>query len=515
MLVMGQAQDLLGEFPAELAERLQRMADVQTAGTSPWPGVDQAVQRAHRRRVAGVATLAAASVLVVGLAAGGLLDPGSNHSQSAVPIATTPPAPTTTTTTTSTGTSGVTKAVRLKAKQVQAVYTGAIGGSLAKDRAWQAALRTAVAKALYPDSPQSVEILLLWAGDLNGSRYAVMLGNAGSDVFWMPALGVGPVGARPGQMKVDWKPEFGAMEAEADFEKSTTTTAPFAGTVFVKAPSAATIEVATARRFGPDGTITTTWRPLQKQGGSVWVGQLNAAELHLSDYRVNGTRSGGPGTQRVGETRGEQDGFPAVAAPGTDLETAQLADDWAQGLGASPEERAVLSASIPLGGKNTLAAAVLRSPDGGYLFGLAERHFVERTRYERTSKMLPGSRTLLAGAISRQPFADAEKFMAAVQVPGTTKNTPRHPRRHYLVIAPAGADRIRIQGLTAKVTNRLAILDFPSMPDNYSLGNRVEALNRSGSVIGTVTAFNGYRGASATEKASVSVLEAAAVHPYP
>jgi hypothetical protein len=293
MSVMGQPHDLLEEFPAELAERLQRMAEVQTAGSSPWPGVDRAVQRALRRRVAGVATFAATSVLVVGFALGGMFDPGSNRSHSVVPIATTPPAVLPTTTTTSTETS-VAKTVRLNGEQVQAAYTGAVGGSLAKDRAWQGALRNRLAHKFSLEEPQGPSILLLWAGDVNGSRYAVALVRTQPPgQTWMSVLGAGPAGASAGQMEVRYKPGMGVPETGADFLNSKVKAAPFAGTVFVKAPRAATIEVATARSFSPDGTVTTTWRPLKKQGGSVWVGDLSAAELHLADYRVDGTVSGG------------------------------------------------------------------------------------------------------------------------------------------------------------------------------------------------------------------------------
>jgi hypothetical protein len=518
MLVMGQPHDLLGEFPAELAERLQRMADVQTAGTSPWPGVDRAVQRAHRRRVAGIATGAAASVLVVGLAVGGLLDPGSNHSQSAVPIATTAPA--LRTTTTSTKTLVPLKAPERNLTPAEAGYPKAIGGSLAKDRAWQSAMRVQLSQIMGGDektvNPNS-DVLLLWAGDVNATRYALLLyrninGPRPFHKVWYTALAVGPAGADADAMTFPGGSGIGIPQDEADFDKARSKTAKFAGTVFVKAVRARSVEVATSRRFSSDGTVTTTWRPLQKQGGSVWVGQLNAAELHLADYRVDGRPTGGGGPAQTLVEGSPSGGAATIAPAGTDREALRLADEHVQALGASNEETPVVAESISLGGGSTLAAAVLRSPDGGYLFAFAERHPVQRTEIERSLMHFPGSRTLRAGALSRNRFTTADSFMAAVKIQGSTKTTPAYPRRHYLVVAPKGAATVRVQGVSAKVVNRLAVLDFRSLPDTYALGDQIEALEANGTVIGRVTAFNGTDDADPDQRALISVSEQPA-HP--
>ncbi len=147
----------------------------------------------------------------------------------------------------------------------------------------------------------------------------------------------------------------------------------------------------------------------------------------------------------------------------------------------------MLATSMPLGGPNNLAGIVLRSPDGGYLFGLAERYV--------SGQGEDSGATLHAAAVSARTFNSPDAFMAVVAVDGEQEVTPRHAGRHLLVIAPAGADRVTARGITAKVENRLAIIDLPELPDAYTDGetplpaelSEVKALDEAGVTLQTVT----------------------------
>jgi hypothetical protein len=241
------------------------------------------------------------------------------------------------------------------------------------------------------------------------------------------------------------------------------------------------VEVATARRFGPDGKTSTDWRPLTKQGGAIWVTEVNAAERYLFDTRVTGMTGGGGSGTSVDTVSAAF----AVALPGTDRAVLDRASSLAHSLGASLAEKPVLATSISLGGSNMLAATVLRSPDGGYLFGLSEQYHPH-----------PGSQygsEQSTSMISDHTFTSPESMMLAVKVPGDKGSTPKHPKDHYLVIAPAGAEQVMLRGITAKVHNRLAVIDAPAPPYSYSADTpdapaQIQALDGADQVIGTVIA---------------------------
>jgi hypothetical protein len=493
---MGQPQTPVQELPDELAQRLHRLAETQTAGSLPWPGVDLALRRSHRRRVTGLSTLAAAGVLIIGGVLGGLLDPPPLHNEPNLPAVTTPP----------------TVAATHPLTPKEAGLTGAVGGSLAGDGAWQEALRNRVVTvAQRADSKVSArDVLVLWAGDLNGARYAVVVfrqqltSAQGTKVSWPTGILSGPAGAAASAMTLDsWGYSGAEPPGDADSEfLHAGKQAEYPGVVFVTAPKAIKAEVATSRQFGPGGKITTTWRSLQKQGGAVWVGQLSAAELYLFDTRITGMSGGGGSGQSVDTVSAAA----AIALPGTDRAALTRASDAAHSLGASIEERPVLAASIPLGGPNTLAATVLRSPGGGYLFGMAEQYLKDAKE--------PSGAVVTASAISRQPFASAEAFMAAVMVSSSGRMTPKHPNDHYLVIAPAGADRIVMRGVSVPVHNRLAVMDVPELPYPYDAAStnvpasltQIQALDAAGGVIGTVTPLENHPGHEAGEPGEPDVV---------
>jgi hypothetical protein len=497
------------ELPAELADRLQRLVDLETSGSSPWPGVDRAMQRAHRRRMAGVSTLVAASVLAGGFAFNGLAAPNALPDPVA-PAITSSPAPAA-----DLLVAPITKNLTL----AEAGYTGAVGGSLGDNPAWLGALRSQVVELhqylnFKVESPDDVHVL--WAGDLNGSRYAVVLVQQTvideQRKTWVSLLLEGEAGADTKRMSnFHAARDLGrslSTETAVDFAMTATgNRGPVA--MFVRAPRAKSVEVATGRRFFADGRVVTTWQPLVKQGGSVWTGTLTGDKFYLGEYRVDGKYRGAPDNPDDGRDNRDNgherpdDGSAALAPAGTDLEALRTADNQALLQGASIAERAVIATSLPLGGRNTLAASVLRAPDGGYLIGLAEHQALAMTDRDRMFRNRnPPSRSQVVSMRTRQPFRVPDDVMAAVLVPGTARTTPEHPRPHYLVLAPAGTVEIRIGGVTAPVHNRLAVLDLLETP---SPAVKVEALALNGKAITTVTAVDG-RSGDQSDQAQVSVV---------
>jgi len=457
----GRTQDHPADLPEDLAERLRQLARTETATSRPWPRVELALKRSHQRRVRGVAALAAVGVLIVGTAVGVEVLPSSSPAQPASPAATTPPAPTPTPST-----------------PAEAGFTGSTGGSLGTDSAWLQAFRTLVLADARSDQQKIAspkDVLVLWAGDLNGSRYATVLYSSTQlghphKHSWFSADYTGIPGA-PGN----------AMQAELSSSADSNlyllgpfgsfTAAPrgapgYPAVAMVTAPRAHTVEVAATRRFSPTGQVTTTWAPLQKQGSSTWVGRLNAGEYFLSDYRVDGHLSGNSSS-----TFASGPNLASVAAPGTSKDGLTNVVSALRTPGASNQEIPVFAATLSAGKDDSITAGVLRSPDNGYVFGLVER------------RPTPDDEVSSLGAVSHQPFATPAAFMAAACV----------DNERCLVIAPAGATTVRIQDFTATVHNRLAVVTVPASAQgvnddsvNLTTGP-VQALDANGKVITQVT----------------------------
>jgi len=500
------------EFPTELGDRLQRLVDLETSGSSPWPGVDVAVRRAHRRRVAGVSTVAAAGVLVGGLAFSGLSTPN------ALPDPAAPATPTLAATT------NPVAPVKRNLTLAEAGYTGAVGGSLGNNRAWLNALRTRVTTLhdyLNFEVRSAADVHVIWAGDLNGSRYAVVLFQQTvidqQRKTWVSMVLEGPAGAAATDMNNQ------AAARDLGRTLSTETAVDFAlaekgrpgrAVMFARAPRAKSVEVATGRRFFSDGRDVTTWRPLKKQGASVWTGVLNAGELYLGEYRVDGKYRGIPDNPDDGRDNRDNghnrpdDGSAALAPDGTDLEALRTADNQALLQGPSIADRAVIATSLPLGGRSSLAASVLRAPDGGYLIGLAEHQELAMTDRDKMFRYRnPPSRSQVVSLRTRQPFRTPDDVMAAVLVPGTLRTTPEHPGPHYLVLVPTGTVRIRIGNYSTSVLpHRLAVIDVAKAPDPTV---PVQALALDGSVISALTAVDGRFGDQANQ-AQIGVVTQAA-----
>jgi len=461
--------DLTQVSPAEVTERLRLMTQLDTVGSQPWPAMHQALRRSSRRRRVGASVLAAASVLAVGVASGGLPNTPLTRSQSVKPAGT--------------GASHPTGPVTLK----ESGLSGPVGGSLGGDRAWIAGVR-----AHFMSQPSAMispgdEVGVLWAGDLDNLRYAVIMfrtstGPDSKQKGWYSDVLRGQAGAAPNKMSIVGGSSVLAMMGPTG-NVLTTPDANFIPVgrnkqkLFVIAPKASGVEVQTGQRFSPTGKVTKTWRPLKKQGGAVWVGQ-STIEEGLSTYRVTGmgkpyVSDGGEGDPGALNTQ-----VRSIAVAGTDLPTLDRATFMTTAtLGATKAELPVLATGTTLAGKNHLAATVRRSPDGGYLYGTALSY------PEGTDKEL--RLVVQAAAISRQAFANPDAFMAAIRM-----NTSIPPQRapYYLIIAPAGATTIRTGGATVPVHNRLALMPVPAaqLAAAASSGVRIQALNANGTVLGTV-----------------------------
>jgi hypothetical protein len=452
------------ELPADLVERWDRLALAQSAGSRPWPGVDLAVRRSRRRRVAGACSLAAASVLVIGAVLGGAT-PSSLHRLYSAPA--------------SKGTGP------LKLSD----FNGPVGGSLGHDTAWISAMRERWLKLGSgggPKTPDSVKVL--WAGDLNGLRYAVIMyrpqavpGSARD--LWAAAVVHGQAGAAAGTMTMEtWgnavnnkgllgKPDWAFVPAHSKH-------ATHPGLLFVVAPKAGGVKVATARRFSPTGRISSAWRPLEKQGGSVWVGELSDTEQQLKQFQIAGQQaSPGGAAGGLDNTTGIDAKVAAMTPPDADHFAVTEATLATQGLGATPAELPVLVTGRPLTGKERLAAVLLRSPDGGYLYGI--------TLSALSGKEPPkvSGLEVNAGAISRQAFGSPDTFLGAVELKTRSRGKPTP---YYVVIAPATAVTVRSGDQTATVQNRLALL-----PASGSAPAPVQALDQNGTVLATVTPIAG------------------------
>lgn len=471
----GSQPDLVDDFPAELTARLDRLAGTETAGSLPWPRVDRAINRSRRRRTAGAATLATAGLLTVGALFGGLFTASTDSSEPAPPAGTSAPAVVEPTPTTA----------------EQAGLTGEVGGSAADDGDWLDGLRDQVITLTTREGSSAAtsrkKILILWAGDLNGSRYAVVCyqGHAPGRPAasgWGTLVLQGPAGAEPTDMtqadSTSWDQQV-PNAALTMVLKADQPNARSAGVILVVAAKATAVEVSTARRFAPNGQATTDRRPLTKQGGAVWVGELTEAELFLSQTRITGMSEGG-GSAPVPDYASAAE---AIAAAGTDVPTLGTASRAAYELGASLQETVVLAAGRSLGKQGTMAATVLKSPTGGYLFGFGERRRAGSDEF-----------ALSAAAISAETFASPESFMAAVAVENAD-TAPQYSGPHYLVIAPAGAEQVSFRGTTVPVTNRIAVIGTVARPapdDDSSTAvpaelNQVTALDAAGKPIGTTT----------------------------
>jgi hypothetical protein len=358
----------------------------------------------------------------------------------------------------------------------RAGFSGPPGGSLAGDDDVLEQIRErVVALAVLNDHALSTpgQVIVLYAGDLGSGRYAGVL--YPQTEGWSRAVLTGPAGAAPHLLtEAGWADDSRDLVSTLTDAHATFVNRPGGGAVLVTAPAARGVEIASARQFLPGGQVRTTWRPLRKRGSSVWARQLTPSELYLAEYRTTNSDS-----DLYPEVVDPPDGHAAARAIATGSaagspdgqEALDCAADQAQEAGASLAERPALAPVTTLGNGTTIGAVVLRSPDGGWLWGLCA---IESGADTSVEEQYPGN------GVARARWTDPGQVTVALPVvEGESDGDPR-----FLVLTPAGADHVRIDGVTVTVHDRLAevrLTHGASLTDTT-----IEAL-RAGRVISRTT----------------------------
>jgi RNA polymerase sigma factor (sigma-70 family) len=459
--------DPLQTLPADLVERLHRLAENQTADGKPWPRVDLALRRAQRRRLGGLSAVTVVGVLIAGTIYAGL------------------PAPTTRSEPASASDSLRREGL---AQLRKAGYDGPTGGSLAGDAQWIAQVRERT-RDLITELPveggravlsSPDEVLVPWTGELEGVRYALAVypseRSAGGPLTKPQPTFAAVVltGDQPDRMRI----HDVYLWAEQQPDEITsgqliwlTLGNPVDGipaTVAALGPTLTGVKVVSAQRFSSKGKVITQSRQLSKDGAMTWVGQLTAAEVYIDDIQLEGVGGSGSNASMV---RPVYDRMRSIAPSGTDTAALDCASQPTPGLGSSIVDDPMIAATAPMSSSDTLGAAVLRSPDGLWLVSFCQSHKPESSDVGRSSRSFAG---VFVGA------ADSDSFMAAVE-------TPDRPNSDslgcYLVVAPVGATTVRIGAETAKVKNRLAYFTYD---DDRTGPQTVRALDADGTVIASV-----------------------------
>ena len=445
-------------LPEELTTRLHRLADTRTADSRPFPLMDKAIRRARARRhggftLAGVLVAAVvAAVVAVEVLTGGALRQADQQGAPAHPRP------------------SISHNWNIRAKTPEQAGYGATGGSLAADRVWLDGLRQQVRTSGIKGEPGTKmvarDVRVVAAGDIGDrARYAVVLvpsrraGKAGiswTRAFWLGAAGAAPSGMHdtvssgPGAyVPADPDAYFTNRDAEHDTSHAV---------AIVVAPGGQNVNITSSLRYLPNGQTPSQGRALTPAGNSVWTGELTADEYLLSQYTVDGqTGSGG--------TNASAPDFSAVSSPQTDPDLLQqLTPVWA--FGKLTSKLVPQYAIAQTFGKGHVVAAVLRSPDNGYLVGLAAI-----SREDNTTVIVQRY-----SGVTSQGFATSGDVMVAAAASDGEHN--------LVILAPQNAVQVRAGGQTATVRSRLAELDTSAAAD----GQQVEALDASGKVIATVRA---------------------------
>jgi hypothetical protein len=482
------AAETTGRPEGDLAERLQRLADTRTADRRPWPGVDRAVRRSHRRRLARLSAATALSVALAGAAYAGVVE-RSSHARSESPA----------------GRVRLAGLAQLRA----AGYADPTGGSLAGDDGYLTQVRRRVqdltrhmpATGGRADLDGPEQVLISWASEVSGSRYVVAVYPAedqSPEQATQPTFGEvvlsGPIGAAAADLQVVSATSW----ADVDPTKITSFSKVFVPTadpgqgpaslVLVTGPTVTGVRVATARHFSSNGKVATDWRPLRREGRATWVGELSPAELYLADVQIDG----------ADDSHGEngEPVFPGIAQmaslapPGTDQTALACASSAQRQLGASVNERPVLGLTAVTSPKNTLAVTVFRAPDGPYLVTFCvvrarPRPEEPRGATGRFDFPLGGGGPSTGALVPHGPGnGDTNSLMIAVET------DPLQEDAFYLVLAPAGAQTVSVGDKIAPVHNRLAVLPRITA-DPYAPAATVWARNADGIAIGSVKTVRG------------------------
>jgi hypothetical protein len=470
----------LPELPADLAERLQELARTATAGSRPWPGVDRAVRRSRRRRVA-------VSVGVTAALAGGLFTGLAVTDRSATP----PPA------------TGV-RSLGLERLR-EAGYAAPPAGNLAHDRAWLAGVRSRVAK-LAPHQaevegraePRVDEVLVPWTSRIGTTRYALVayvsraMAPDPDEPAYTTAVLAGPAGAGADRLTYlatsPWAeghpgPITSSSSLIVSFDRPVDG---HAGLALVSGPGLRGVAVATQRHFeaagaGPaaTGVARTRWRPLHHEGASIWAGLLDARELSMAGLRIDGGSGGGSGTTTGSPYAAVVRSVLAAAPPGTDTASLGCAARATQSAGASIDETPVISLTTP-GDRPRLGVSVLRTPDGPFVVGFCSGPPAPGAHPDEDE--VTGGGTQTAGIFPAA--ADPGTFMAILAEDQVQTGNDTIRDGGLLVVAPAGAVTVETARAKVRVHHRLARLPRTSA-NPYATGEKVRARDSAGRVIAT------------------------------
>lgn len=463
-------------LPVNLVARMHRLAETETAGSRPFPRLDTAIRRDRVTRFGTIALAGAvaAAVIAVEVISGSAL----HTSQQGVPAA-----PTTSDVAV---TASATPTVTATSPE-QAGY-GQTAGSLADDTTWLANFTDQVlknAKDAEPDMTVTADdIHVVAAGDIaTRARYAVVLVGyrSSDDTTWSRGVWSGAAGAAADAMKPALTTDFtdGSVPTDPDgffFVQDADdpdANDPSKAVAIIVAPGAQDVQIVSSRRYLPNGTTQDQTRQLTATGTAVWTAALSADEYQISEYTADGQGTGYATTASAPD-------LSSVAAAGTDstlltgLDTA-----WGDNCpGLSTElEPAFASARLVSDPSGDLAAGILRSPDNGYLVALSAVHH-------------DGKNTTTSWhtcALTDQNYADSDDVMLAAVATGYTGKALGQGHR-LLVLAPAGAVKVRAEGVTSTVKDRLAVIDVQTSDKKAPT---VEALDANGAVIATVTAIAG------------------------
>jgi hypothetical protein len=252
------------------------------------------------------------------------------------------------------------------------------------------------------------------------------------------------------------------------------------GFLVVLGPDLSDVEVGSHFDYAADGSETASWKPLAAEGG-VWVAEVNPGEMRA--VKLRGREKGKlrpiEGAHTLGGIPGQGPAFSDVMARGADPDVVTCA-----AMSFSPEQggfpdgsRPVLGGSPKLG-KFWYGVAVAEAPGGGYLVGSCptlnpEWHNSSGSEDSR-GYVLPapagGSDDLLTVLpVGTDRMSDGDESLTAV--------------RRVLVVAPKDAATVTVNGVTAQVQDRIAVIQLP--PDVEQKTVRVVAHDASGHDIGS------------------------------
>jgi hypothetical protein len=462
-------------LPEDLALQFRQLAETETAGTTPFPGVNTAIRRRRATRYGGVALAGAvaAAVIVVEVVAGGAFD----RTDQGTPATPSPSI-------TATADAQETKA---PTTPEEAGYPTSTVGSLAGDQTWLADLRQVVAHENAAGRKRVLvgDARIVAAGDIDDRvRYAITLyawrpaGKPKQAVHWTREFWIGKPGVAASAMHSQTGDDANGGKVPDDAMFTFTTEGPSSSlkdaVAIVSAPRGRTATLTSGRTFPANGgTPTSTTRELTAVAPGVWAGPITEDEYFLSEAFVDG-----------------QGSSSSTFAPGFDLQAVAPSgtkpDDLGWLTGSIDQSLRPTHAVVPVYAgavttdKNTkngkpgqAIIGLFRTPSGSYLYGMVFHQPDIIGDYEAVwqgSGLVPA--TILGG----------EPMITLPLSAGSSGSTSR-----YLVLAPEGTSRVRMGQATATVRDRLAVVEVPNDAYPGQVYPTAEALDSTGKVTATVS----------------------------